>query len=266
MSIFVGVDPSPQHSRRRDARRCLGRNRFQRAQHPDLVADATASGVSADRDLGFVRNGSARQLACRQEPLGGRDRCSTSPTVLHRGHPRHRGSAAGENCVLVLCSSDDSVGEEESNYLGVLEEQRVRGVLITPATRDVRGSNGCNASAPPSSCSTGPARRRTCAQWPSTDVLGGELAGATPARSRARRIGFINGPRTIRNQCADRRRGLRKAVRAAGLDPTPSSARSRADAQGEGGETGLYALLTRAASHPARVLRQRVTRSARCAH
>src|SRR5205085_4642746 len=50
------------------------------------------------------------------------------------------------------------------------------------------------------------------------DIRGGELATAHLLEQGHQRLGFVNGPLSVR-QCADRRRGVLRAVRAAGLDP-----------------------------------------------
>ena len=50
------------------------------------------------------------------------------------------------------------------------------------------------------------------------DIRGGELATAHLLEQGHERIGFVHGPLSIR-QCAERRRGVLRAVRAAGLDP-----------------------------------------------
>jgi LacI family transcriptional regulator len=49
-------------------------------------------------------------------------------------------------------------------------------------------------------------------------VRGGELAAAHLLEQGHKRFAFVNGPLTIR-QCTDRRRGARRAVRNAGLNP-----------------------------------------------
>lgn len=186
--------------------------------NPELVAQTTRDRVHrAIEDLGFVRNGSARQLRA------GKSR-AVGAIVLDVANPYFTEVTRGiedrlreDNCLLVLCNSDDSL-EKEEHYLGVLEEQRVRGLLITPASRDLSRLEHMRrmgtavvlldrTSPTPDLCSVGV-----------DDVHGGELAGEHLLSLGHERIAFLNGPRSIR-QCADRRRGLRKAVRRAGLDP-----------------------------------------------
>src|SRR5690242_6137138 len=100
--------------------------------HPDLVRPLTRARVEAAMEqLGFIPNGSARQLRA------GRSRCLglvvldvTNPffTEVARGVEDYA-QAAGY--AVILCNSDEAE-DKERRYLRALEEQRVRGILITP--------------------------------------------------------------------------------------------------------------------------------------
>ncbi len=100
--------------------------------HPDLVRPLTRARVEAAmEELGFIPNGSARQLRA------GRSRCLglvvldvTNPffTEVARGVEDYA-QAAGY--AVILCNSDEA-HDKERRYLRVLEEQRVHGILITP--------------------------------------------------------------------------------------------------------------------------------------
>src|SRR6202167_1403505 len=100
--------------------------------HPDLVRPLTRARVEAAMEqLGFIPNGSARQLRA------GRSRCLglvvldvTNPffTEVARGVEDYA-QAAGY--AVILCNSDEA-DDKERQYLRVLEEQRVRGILMTP--------------------------------------------------------------------------------------------------------------------------------------
>src|SRR2546422_8228477 len=103
---------------------------------PEIVAETTRQRVQlAIDEIGFVRNGSARQLrAGRSQHIG--------LVVLDVANPFFTEVARGSEdlanqagYVVILCNSDDSV-EKESHYLHVLEEQRTQGVLITPVQND----------------------------------------------------------------------------------------------------------------------------------
>ena len=218
--------------------------------NPELVAAGTRDRVQrAIEDLGFVRNGSARQLRAGKSRAVGAivlDIANPFFTEVTRGiEDRLRES----NCLLVLCSSDDSV-EKEAHYLGVLEEQRVRGLLITPAARDVSQLQRLQRLGTTVVLLDRTSPTSELCSVSVDDVHGGELAGRHLLECGHRRIGFINGPRATR-QCADRRRGLRKAVRAAGLDPdTVIHEVTTQTLNAEGGETALYSMLDAGAVPP----------------
>jgi LacI family transcriptional regulator len=185
--------------------------------HPDLVRPLTRARVEAAmEELGFIPNGSARQLRA------GRSRCLglvvldvTNPffTEVARGVEDYA-QAAGY--AVILCNSDEA-HDKERQYLRVLEEQRVRGILITPVhgrspelrrIRD-RGTPVVLLDRPGSAaqCSVAVDDRR-----------GGEIAVAHLLGLGHRSIALVNGPTAIR-QCADRRWGAYRAVEQAGLDP-----------------------------------------------
>jgi LacI family transcriptional regulator len=185
--------------------------------HPDLVRPLTRARVEAAmEELGFIPNGSARQLRA------GRSRCLglvvldvTNPffTEVARGVEDY---AQAEGYAVILCNSDEA-HDKERRYLRVLEEQRVRGILITPVygrspelrrIRD-RGTPVVLLDRPGSAgqCSVAVDDRR-----------GGEIAVGYLLGLGHRSIALVNGPTAIR-QCADRRRGAYRAVEQAGLDP-----------------------------------------------
>src|SRR5579885_2595105 len=103
---------------------------------PEIVAEETRQRVlQVIEEIGFVRNGSARQLrAGRSQHIG--------LVVLDVANPFFTEVARGvedlanqAGYVVILCNSDDSVAKE-NHYLHVLEEQRTQGVLITPVQSD----------------------------------------------------------------------------------------------------------------------------------
>jgi LacI family transcriptional regulator len=119
--------------------------------------------------------------------------------------------------VVILCNSDDSV-EKESHYLQVLEEQRARGVLITPVQSDAGYLQRFRKRGIAVVLLDRPSKIKDLCSVAVDDVKGGELATSHLLDQGHERIGFVHGPLSIR-QCADRRRGVLRAVRAAGLEP-----------------------------------------------
>ena len=185
---------------------------------PEIVAKETRRRVQlAIEEIGFVRNGSARQLRAGDSQYIGLvmlDVANPFFTEVARGV---EDAASEANCAVILCNSDDSL-EKERRYLQVLEEQRARGVLITPVQSDAGYLQRLRQHGIAVVLLDRPSRIKDLCSVSVDDVQGGELAAAHLLGLGHECIGFVHGPLSIR-QCADRRRGVLRAVRAAGLDP-----------------------------------------------
>ncbi len=100
---------------------------------PDLVAPETRVRVQATIDqLGYVRSEAARSLRAGQSRIIGQ-------LVLDMANPFFADVASGASRAaraaglrVMLCNSANDP-EEEAEYLSLFAEQRVRGVLLTPA-------------------------------------------------------------------------------------------------------------------------------------
>src|SRR6266581_2532179 len=175
--------------------------------HPDLVRPLTRARVEAAMEqLGFIPNGSARQLRA------GRSRC-LGLVVLDVTNPFFT-QAAGY--AVILCNSDEA-DDKERRYLRVLEEQRVRGILITPVHGRAPELRRIRERGTPVVLLDRPGSAGQCSVAVD-DRRGGEIAVSHLLGLGHRRIALVNGPVAIR-QCADRRRGALRAVEQAGLDP-----------------------------------------------
>jgi len=188
---------------------------------PDRVAPATRERVlEVIERLGFVRSSAAHQMR------SGNSQCFGA-VVLDAANPFATETVRGledvvheHGCAVYVCSTDGSP-DREARYLRLLEEQRVQGILITPATRSIRHLQTLRdrgtlvvlldrRSADGDVCSV------------SVDhAHGGELAADHLFELGHRRIAFINGPLHL-SQCAERRRGMRRAAREAGFDADES--------------------------------------------
>jgi LacI family transcriptional regulator len=188
---------------------------------PDRVAPATRDRVlEVIERLGFVRSSAAHQMR------SGNSQCFGA-VVLDAANPFATETVRGledvvheHGCAVYVCSTDGSP-DREARYLRLLEEQRVQGILITPATRSIRHLQTLRdrgtlvvlldrRSADGDLCSV------------SVDhAHGGELAADHLFELGHRRIAFINGPLHL-SQCAERRRGMRRAAREAGFDADES--------------------------------------------
>jgi LacI family transcriptional regulator len=193
---------------------------------PETVAADTRERVQdAVRRLGYVRSESARQLRVGASRI-------VALLVLDMGNPffvdiargAEREARAAGLGVMVCNSAGSPV--EEAEYLSLFVEQRVRGVLVTPADptgrdlallrrheipyvvvdRLVDGSgDGADGVA---ACSVSV-----------DDVAGGFMAVAHLIAQGHRSIAYISGPGHLQ-QIRDRREGARRAVAEAGLPPT----------------------------------------------
>ncbi|MEO6087069.1 MAG: LacI family DNA-binding transcriptional regulator [Umezawaea sp.] len=178
---------------------------------PDKVSETTREVVlAAIADLGFVRNSQAAQL-----------RAGTSWSIgliaLDLANPFFHDIARGIEDVatelgyaLVLCNSDEQAARED-RYLRLLEEQRVRGMLITPVGPMSERLDALRRRGTPTVLVDRHDPRVDCCSVAVDDVAGGELAGAHLVALGHRRIAYVTGPLSLR-QCKDRLTGLRRAV------------------------------------------------------
>ncbi|WP_181765200.1 LacI family DNA-binding transcriptional regulator [Streptomyces albidus (ex Kaewkla and Franco 2022)] len=183
---------------------------------PETVSEGTRTRVqSTIEQLGYVRSESARQLRA------GRSRI-IALLVLDMANPFFVDVAGGAERAareaglgVMLCNSAQSVSEE-AEYLSLFAEQRVRGVLVTPA--DTSGANlvgfqrhgipyvsvdrvlpsaeGCSVSV--------------------DDVAGGALAARHLLECGHENIVYVSGSMQL-TQCQDRYAGVVHALREAGL-------------------------------------------------
>jgi len=199
---------------------------------PEVVAERTRQRVlDAIKDLGYVRNDSARQLRA------GRSR-TVAIVVLNVANPFFtdvvRGAeeaieAAG--AVAVVCNSGENAARER-RHLDLLEQQRVQGVLITPVDngRDSQLTNLIRRGIPVVLVDRGSGQRDRCSVAVD-DVLGGRIAGEHFKEQGHERVAFAGGPMSIA-QVSDRRKGFTAALRDAAhvrtvLTPTLTVAAGR---------------------------------------
>ena len=179
---------------------------------PAVVAEQTRRRVlAAIQELGYVRNDSARQLRA------GRSR-TIAIVVLDVANPFFtdvvRGAevaAEAAGAVVVVCSSGEDAARER-RHLDLLEEQRVRGVLITPVDdgRDSPLEQLIRRGTPVVLVDRGSGQRNRCSVAVD-DVLGGQLAGEHLRQQGHRMVAFVGGPFSI-PQVADRQRGFTAAL------------------------------------------------------
>ncbi|GAB2584615.1 LacI family DNA-binding transcriptional regulator [Streptomyces capparidis] len=186
--------------------------------HPDMVSPQTRARVqSAIERLGYVRSESARQLRA------GRSRIMAL-LVLDMGNPffvdvaRGAERAAREAGLGVMVCNSGQDPSEEAEYLALFAEQRVRGVLVTPA--DTTGRNLAEfrrRDIPFVLVDRAEDAQRGCSVAVD-DIAGGALAARHLVSAGHRSIAYVSGPGHLQ-QVRDRREGALRALAEAGLPP-----------------------------------------------
>ncbi|MFK3676715.1 LacI family DNA-binding transcriptional regulator [Microbacterium sp. NPDC090218] len=178
---------------------------------PDKVAAATVQRVQAViAELGFVRNDAARQLRA------GRSR-SIGLVVPDAGNPffadvaRGAEARADDDLLSVLLGNSDEDPAREDNYLDLFREQRVNGVLITPASDDVDKLVRVQAAGIPVVLVDHEVAGSAFCSVSVDDVEGGFLAAQHLLQIGRRRLVFVGGPGSI-TQVTHRLEGARRAV------------------------------------------------------
>lgn len=180
---------------------------------PDRVSEAVATRVSdAIRELGYVRNDAARQLRAGRSS-------SVGLVVLDARNPfftdvaRGAEDAAAEHGVAVLLGDSDEKPKREAAYLDLFEEQRVRGVLVSPLGDIRERLQRMRALGTPVVLVDRMADDSSLSSVSVDDVAGGRTAVAHLLETGRRRVAFVGGPLGLR-QVADRLAGAQHAVAA----------------------------------------------------
>ena len=185
---------------------------------PDRVSKATRARVHAAIDeLGFVRNESARALRTgRTNSIAYVCLDAANPffTDVARGV---EDAAARNDTAVYLCDSGNDSGRED-RYLDRLEQQRMRGILVTPVNPNSERLRQLPRRGTPVVLVDRGAGKDGLCSVSVDDVHGGELAAAHLLDGGHRRLGFVGGPLSI-GQVADRLEGAGKALTVAGHDP-----------------------------------------------
>ena len=179
---------------------------------PELVASATRERVlTAIEDLGFVPNNAARQLRGIKSP-------SIALVVLDIDNPfftevaRGVEQAASEAQHLVILASSGAAAGREDRALQLLEEQRVAGILVSPVSKgnSPRLTALRRRGTPVVMLDRHRSQRDHCSAAVN-DVSGGKLVAQHLVSLGHERIGFVNGPTTLK-PCAERRQGFRSVL------------------------------------------------------
>jgi LacI family transcriptional regulator len=193
---------------------------------PTKVAVETAERVHrAIEELGFVRNDAARQLRA------GTSRC-IGFVVLDVSNPfftdlaRAAEERAAESGLAVLIANSGEQTAREAAGIDLFEEQRVRGLLISPVEELTDRLERLRQRGTPSVLVDRMAATPGFSSVSVDDVVGGRTAVQHLLDGGRRRILFVGGPLDL-EQVRDRLQGAREAVAAvpgATLDVLPVGA------------------------------------------
>lgn len=179
--------------------------------NPDKVREQTIDKVNkAITQLGFIRNDAARLLKA------GTSR-SIGLVILDSSNPffgqlaRGAEDASDEHGYALLMGSSGNDEIREKSYIGLFEEQRMAGVLISPAGN----ATGLVADLKAKGFNTVLVDRmedpQLCCSVGLDDVAGGRIAVEHLLETGRSRIAFVSGPTKIR-QVSDRLAGAREAI------------------------------------------------------
>lgn len=214
--------------------------------HRERVTPESVERVNAAiAQLGYVRNDAARQLRAGRSTTVGLivlDVRNPFFTELARGA---EGEADGRGLSVLLANSDESVARE-ARYLDLFEQQRVRGILISPYQEVGDRLRQMRVRGIPAVLVDRRSEDDLFSSVSVDDELGGYLAVRHLLDIGRRRILFTGGPIDMR-QIDDRRRGAQRAVddvAGARLETLPGAA-----SQVDDGRTAGDAIAARAAEH-----------------
>jgi len=181
--------------------------------HPSRVSSKTVKHVQKSiNELGFVRNDAARQLRAgesRTIALLVFDVANPFFTAVARGA---EDAATDEGYTVILANTSESQ-EREHNYLDLFEEQRVRGILISPYGDVEERLSALKRFGIPSVLVDRVSENQVLSSVSVDDHAGGTIAANHLLGLGRTRIGFVGGPLEI-PQVADRLRGAQDALQA----------------------------------------------------
>lgn len=179
--------------------------------HRERVTPESVVRVNAAiAELGYVRNDAARQLRAGRSTTVGLvvlDVRNPFFTELARGA---ESEADRRGLSILLANSDENV-DREGRYLDLFEQQRVRGILISPYQQVGERLRQVRERGIPAVLVDRRSDDDLFSSVSVDDELGGYLAVRHLLETGRRRVLFTGGPLDMR-QIDDRRRGARRAV------------------------------------------------------
>lgn len=186
--------------------------------HPEMVSRHTREAVErAIRELKFVPNQQARVLTgLSSQVIGLVVLDVVSPFFMEAARAVER-AASEAGHVVILCNSENSP-DKETRLLEMLAAQRVRGVLLTPASAKAGlAPEALHSQRMPIVYLDYELSTDDCSVAVD-DVYGARIAVQHLLALGHERVAFVGGPSGLR-QMSQRVQGARAAIEEAGLDP-----------------------------------------------
>ena len=183
--------------------------------NPDKVTERTRLKVEAAiAELGFVRNSAARALAARRTDTVGLILIDIGNS-LFVDIARGAESAASQAQLRLLLANSDSTRTKQDNYLELLDQARVAGVLLTPLEEPLDVAHAVLGHGRPVVLVIASSADPLMCSVIVNEELGGYLAATHLLQADARRLVFLAGLpelRLIRRRLA----GVERAAAEAG--------------------------------------------------
>jgi LacI family transcriptional regulator len=178
---------------------------------PDKVSAATAQRVlAAIEELGFVRNDAARQLRAGSSRAVGLIVLDVRNPFFSELAIGAEDGARDAGYSIILGNSAEKT-DREAGYLDLFEEQRMRGVLISPFGDVEPRLHRLRMHGTPAVLVDRTSSSQDFSSVSVDDVAGGRLAAEHLIEGGRRRIAFLGGPLDIR-QVQDRLYGLQQVA------------------------------------------------------
>ena len=178
---------------------------------PEVVSeDKRLRVLDAIEELGYVRNDVARQLKAGLSRTVGLIVRDTSNPYYNEISVGAETSAETLGQAVIIGNAAESA-DRESIYLDLFEEQRVRGVLITPQTEDRSRLENLRERGTPVVLIDEHAPAAKFCSLAVDDLEGGHIAVDHLLSDGSRKIAFVGGPMHL-HQITDRLNGAQRAV------------------------------------------------------
>lgn len=180
--------------------------------YPEKVKPETLTKINkAIAKLGYIRNDAARQLKSgSSQSLGLITPDSSNPFFAQLAAGAE--DLAYEAGFAMTLANSNGNPEREQRYLGIFEEQRLSGILLSPTSEDLTNAKRLTSKGIRTVIVDRSVDAKDYCSVALDDVSGGRIAVEHLLSIGRRKIAFVGGPLDIR-QVKDRLSGAKAAVR-----------------------------------------------------